>query len=343
MDETNGPTSQNRMKQANTRHQSNRIHEKLYISMKRIRMVEEWIAENYKKNEMRCPTHLSIGQEAVPSALSLCITTRDIAVSTHRCHGHYLAKGGNLNSMIAEIYGKETGCSSGKGGSMHLIDLEAGFAGSSAIVGNSIPIGTGIALSMKLRKRNDIAIIYLGDGATEEGSFYESLNFAATKGLNALYICENNLYSVYSPLEVRQAKNRSLTSVAKALGIRRVEKHDGNDAISSYELLKDVVENMRKEPTPTFIEFSTYRWREHCGPNYDNDLGYRDPNEFETWKLTDPIEKMRRLIASRRVDFEIWEANVQKEIIEEINEAYNYARTSNYPPSQSYTRHIFAE
>ena len=178
--------------------------------MMRIRAVEEKIAAEYNQQKMRCPTHLSIGQEAVPSAISSCINKNDFAVSTHRGHAHYLAKGGDLKAMIAEIYGKETGCSKGKGGSMHLIDTKVGFMGTSAIVGNSIPVGVGLALSSKLKKSDQICVVYLGDGAVEEGVFYESLNFAILKDLRVLFVCENNLYSVYSSLDVRQPKNRKI-------------------------------------------------------------------------------------------------------------------------------------
>lgn len=315
---------------------------RLYKSMKRIRMVEEFIADNYSKGEMRCPTHLSIGQEAVPSALSLCLSKEDIAVSTHRCHAHYLAKGGSLKAMIAEIYGKETGCCKGKGGSMHLIDMEAGFAGSSAIVGNSIPIGTGIALSMKLNKHNNISVIYFGDGATEEGSFYESLNFATVKELNALYICENNLYSVYSPLSVRQASNRSLLKIAEGIGVKRTYSMDGNDAIKSYQAVRNIVEEMRTEAGPTVIEFTTYRWREHCGPNFDNEIGYRDVKEFEEWKKQDPIANLRKRLQSEIRDFTEWESKIISDISAEIKDAFNYAEQSPYPDMSSVTEHIFA-
>ena len=315
---------------------------RLYKSMIRIRMVEESIADNYSKGEMRCPTHLSIGQEAVPAALSLCLHKEDKAVSTHRCHAHYLAKGGSLKAMIAEIYGKETGCCKGKGGSMHLIDMDAGFAGSSAIVGNSIPIGTGIALSMKLNKVNNISTIYFGDGATEEGSFYESLNFATVKELNALYICENNLYSVYSPLSVRQASNRSLLKIAEGIGVRRTFSIDGNDAIKTYQVVRNIVEEMKKDAGPTVIEFSTYRWREHCGPNFDNDIGYRDVKEFEEWKKQDPISKMREQLKSEIDDFNEWESKTIEDILVEIEDAYAYAKQSPYPDTSSVNEHIFA-
>ena len=143
----------------------------LYEQMYRIRTVEEVIADNYPDGKMRCPVHLSIGQEAIPAVFAQVIRASDFAVSTHRGHAHYLAKGGNLNAMIAEIYGKSTGCAKGKGGSMHLIDLGVNFMGTSAIVGNSIPVGVGLALSAQLKKTNQISCIFLGDGATEEGVF----------------------------------------------------------------------------------------------------------------------------------------------------------------------------
>ena len=186
------------------------IEEQIYKKILRIRMIEEEIAARYHEGKMRCPTHLSIGQEATAAAISLLTTKDDKAVSTHRCHAHYLAKGGSLKAMISELYGKRTGCCKGKGGSMHLIDKKVGFMGSSAIVGNSIPVGTGIALAEKLKNTNNKTIVYLGDAATEEGVFYESVNFAALKQLNVIYVCENNMYSVYTPLSERQPRDRNM-------------------------------------------------------------------------------------------------------------------------------------
>ena len=178
--------------------------------MYRIRSVEEEISKRYSEGKMRCPTHLSIGQEAVPSAFSQIAKKNDFAVSSHRGHAHYLAKGGNLKSMLAEIYGKKTGCSGGKGGSMHLIDLAVNFMGTSAIVGNSIPVGVGLGMSAKIKNTKQVSFIFFGDGAIEEGIFYESINFAIVKKLPVVFICENNLYSVYSPFSVRQPKGRSI-------------------------------------------------------------------------------------------------------------------------------------
>ena len=197
----------------------------LYKSMLRIRMVEESIAHKYSEQKMRCPTHLSIGQEAIAVGVCSNLNKEDLVLSTHRAHAHYLAKGGDLRAMLAEIYGKVTGCSKGMGGSMHLIDKSAGFMGSTAIVGNTIPVAVGLAFSMNYRKRDSISCVFFGDGATEEGSFYESLNFAILHQLPVLFICENNLYSVYSSLDVRQPNDRKIFELAKSFGL---ETHHGD-------------------------------------------------------------------------------------------------------------------
>ena len=319
------------------------IYEKKQVleTMWKIRILEEEIAKKYPEGKMRCPTHLSIGQEAVPSALSLCITKKDTAVSTHRCHAHYIAKGGNINNMVAEIYGKETGCSKGRGGSMHLIDKSAGFMGSSAIVGNSIPIGTGIALKSKLKKEKNISIVYMGEGATEEGSFYESINFAALKGLNVLYICENNLYSVYSPLQVRQPPTRNIVELVKSMGIKRASKSDGNDPTDCLRKLKEVVKEMREDPGPSFMEFKTYRWREHCGPNYDNDLGYRTKEEFERWKKRDPITIIEKEIMSEDCNYEKTKREAVSRIREEVKEAFIKAESAAFPDPRSVEMYVY--
>ena len=178
--------------------------------MKRIRHVEEEIAKKYHLGLMRCPTHLSVGQEGVASGVGLALKNTDLAVSGHRAHAHYMAKGGDINRMIAEIYGKVTGCSKGKGGSMHLVDETVGFMGSTAIVGGTVPIGVGLAYGMKIKKSKQLSCIFLGDAVIETGVFFESINFAIVKKLPILFICENNLYSVYSPLKVRQPKKRNI-------------------------------------------------------------------------------------------------------------------------------------
>lgn len=302
----------------------------LLTLMMRIRMVEEEIAREYPKGEMRCPTHLSIGQEAVPAALGLCVSIKDMAMSTHRGHAHYIGKGGNLKSMIAEIYGKSTGCSKGKGGSMHLIDNSVGFMGTSAIVGNSIPVGVGLALASKIRKTEQISCIFFGDGATEEGSYYESVNFAVVKKLPVLFLCENNLYSVYSPLNVRQPEGRKISTVAKAMGLG-VDEVDGNNAIESFKSIESAVQRIKNNQGPQFIEFSTYRWLEHCGVNYDNDIGYRTEEEYLRWKKNDPISKLKDKLLQEKLISEVQIKEIIAKIEFEIKEAFAFAKESSFP------------
>ena len=313
------------------------VLEKTYYMLKKIRLVEERIAKEYPNNQIRCPTHLSIGQEGVPAALSTLIRKEDFFVSTHRGHAHYLSKGGNLNRMIAELYGKKTGCSGGKGGSMHLIDKKNGFMGTSAIVGNSIPLGVGLSLSIKLQKKSNVTCIFLGDGAIEEGVFYESLNFAVLRELPVIFICENNLYSVYSPLSVRQPADRSITSLAKAIGAN-VLHGDGNNVIKSRKMLDEIISEIRKGKSNTwFVEFDTYRWREHCGYQYDNHIGYRDEEEFLAWKKRDPIELFKKQ-TSDLIDFQ----EIEKSISLEIEEAFQKAKFDPFPePNETY-KNIYA-
>ena len=310
-----------------------KLYEKLFL----IRTVEETIAEKYNEGKMRCPTHLSTGQEAVPAALSLLANKNDFAVSTHRGHAHYLAKGGSLNAMIAEIYGKKTGCAGGKGGSMHLIDLDVNFMGTSAIVGNSIPVGVGLGLSLKIKKLNNISFIFLGDGAVEQGVFYESVNFAVLKDLPVLFLCENNLYSVYSNLDVRQPKNRKIHEMVAAMGIE-TSTCDGNDSIACYNLLNKKIDKIKNTSRPQFIEFYTYRWREHCGPNFDNDIGYRTEEEFLEWKKNDPLKKIRDKISNETLIKEI-ELNIEKT----VNSAFKYAEDSPFPENKEAYEGVYAD
>ncbi len=302
----------------------------LYHSMLRIRLVEMEIAKRYSEWKMRCPTHLSIGQEIAGSVVGMLVNDNDYAVSSHRSHAHYLGKGGNLNQLIAELYGKETGCSGGRGGSMHLIDDSVGFKASSAIVGNSIPIGVGLGLSIQLNKSNQISCIFFGDGATEEGVFYESLNFSAVRELPILYICENNLYSVYSPLSVRQPNKRKIFEMVDSIGIES-NHFEGTDSIEVYKAVEKVIKKIRSKGKPQFIEISTYRWLEHCGPNDDNDIGYRDTKEFEMWKNNDPILNLERYLKSNEVLTDVLINSMKKEIEKEINEAFIFAENSSFP------------
>lgn len=313
----------------------------LLRSMKKIRFVEEGIAKRYSEGKMRCPTHLSIGQEAVAAAVGLVLKKTDFAVSTHRSHGHYVGKGGNLEQMLSEIYGKASGCSKGFGGSMHLIDKSVGFMGSTAIVGGTIPIGVGLGLSIYLEQSTNISCVFLGDGATEEGVFYESVNFAVLKHLPVLFICENNLYSVYSSLSVRQPAGRKIHKMVAAMGCEAMHC-DGNDAAMIYSKLADILPRMRQNGGPFFVELDTYRWREHCGPNYDNDIGYRTEEEFHKWKSTDPISKLEIDLLHKGAIIQSDIESIDSELIEEINKAFIFAEKSAFPQADEYEQQIYA-
>ena len=309
---------------------TDQVDKALIRMMIRIRMVEEEIARRYVEQDMRCPTHLSIGQEAVPAALSLVAHFSDYAVSTHRGHAHYLGKGGSLRAMISEIYGRETGCSRGKGGSMHLIDTAVGFMGTSAIVGNSIPIGVGLGLSSKYKRTSQISFVFFGEGATEEGVFYESVNFAALHQLPVIFVCENNLYSVYSPLHVRQPQNRDLVGVVSAMGIPSV-RVDGNDYRLVFESLQSATESVRRGEGPRFMEYSTYRQLEHCGPNSDDDLGYRSKSEVDSWFSRDPLLRAKER-SSVEPTFARWLVEAEAQLTDEIRDAFDFAKSSPFPP-----------
>lgn len=292
----------------------------LYYKMLRIRLVEEAIADAYPKQKMRTPIHLSIGQEAVAAACGSVLTKEDYAVSTHRAHAHYLAKGGSLNAMIAEVHGKVTGCCRGRGGSMHLIDKKAGFWGSTAIVGNTIPIGVGLGLAIKLENSTRVSCIFIGDGAVEEGVFYESLNFAVLRQLPVLFVCENNDFSVYTPFYKRQPKNRRIYQLAEAIGCKSLLA-DGNDVLAARLAIQTAVNYIKEEQGPFFVELTTYRWREHCGPNFDHELNYRSHEEFEKNIINDPIIKFRKyLIDTINLQDSIF-ADMEARINEEIEMA----------------------
>ncbi len=312
----------------------------LLYSMLKIRHTEETIAERYAEGKMRCPTHLSIGQEAVSAGVGLALRRDDFAVSTHRSHGHYLGKGGNLRRMIAEIHGKRTGCSAGKGGSMHLVDRSVCFMGSTAIVGNTVPVGVGLGLSIELTGTDQVSCVFLGDAVVEEGVFFESLNFAVLRRLPVLFVCENNLYSVYSHLRVRQPGGREIHRMVAGVG---VETHaaDGNDALGVYDLTTRTLDTIRRDRRPVFLEFSTYRWREHCGPNFDNQIGYRSEEEFLQWKERDPIV---RLIASdaggdtSTVAFD----SLMLKVREEIEDAFAFAEASPFPAPEEMFEDVYS-
>jgi pyruvate dehydrogenase E1 component alpha subunit len=308
------------------------IAKALLFQMRRIRHVEQEIARRYGEGKMRCPTHLSIGQEAVSAAVGLALRVTDLAVSGHRAHAHYLCKGGSQPAKLAEIYGRIDGCSRGKGGSMHLIDESVGFMGSTAIVAGTIPVGVGLAYGMKCKQADQVSCVFHGDAAVEAGVFFESVNFAVVKKLPVLFLCENNLYSVYSPLSVRQPEDRSIAKMAEGLGMK-TGTGNGNDVAEVYAKTSEALAAIRAGGGPQLLEFSTYRWLEHCGPNYDNDIGYRTEAEYLSWRAKEPVASFESAMLAQGIISAAEIAEMDSDIEQEVKAAFDFAEASPFPPA----------
>ena len=255
-----------------------------------IRKAEEKISDNIENGIIKCPCHLAIGQEAIPTAISELIQKNDKIFGAHRSHGHYLSLNLDTFSLFAEILGKVDGCSSGFGGSMHTIDIKNNFYGSVPIVGATIPIATGAALANKFDKNGSIAVSYFGDGACEEGVLHESLNLASVMKLPIVYVCENNLFSSHLRIDLRQP-NVFTSRFAKAHKIESLII-DGNNVLEIYKSLDKLISNMRKDPKPLFIEAITYRWKGHVGHRDDIDVGVKRSEDLRFWKEKDPIKRL---------------------------------------------------
>lgn len=305
--------------------------------MAKIRMVEEAIASRYPEQEMRCPIHLSIGQECTPVAISAHLTHEDQVYSGHRCHAHYLAKGGSIPAMIAELYGRVTGCARGRGGSMHLVDYSVGMMGSSALVAGTIPIATGAGLAFSRSKSDRVAVSYFGDGASEEGLFYESLNIAALQKLPVLFVCENNLYATFSHQKARQAKG-DIYRRGESFGIPGFLV-DGNDFQASFKISGEAVERARSGKGPTLLEFTTYRHLDHVGHEDGSAIGYRSQVEVDEWKARCPIRRLEKEVLAAKLCDKTWIAKMREEIQLDVENAFAFAKSSPYPePSE-----IFAD
>lgn len=311
-----------------------------HFEMVRMRLVEESIADRYGEQEMRCPVHLSIGQEAVAVGVCGALEADDKIYSNHRSHYHYLAKGGDLTGMVCELYGKAAGCVGGRGGSMHLMDAEKGMMLSVPIVASSIPLAVGSALADRRSGTANVSVSFFGDASIEEGVFHESANFAVLHNLPVVFVCENNLYSVYTPIALRQP-DRPLTDVALAHGMR-AEAGDGNDVGAVFSLTADAVARARRGEGPTFLLFETYRWREHCGPGFDNDIGYREESEFLAWREKCPIERSRAfLMRSGHLQPDREAARIE-EFKAEMDAAVEFAKNAPLPDPGDATLHVYA-
>lgn len=311
------------------------LTDELFRSVLRLRRTEETLAELYLEQEMRTPTHFGIGQEAVASGVCSALERDDVVYSHHRCHNHYLAKGGSVTALAAELYGRETGCSRGRGGSVHLTALDEGFVVSSAILGQTIAVATGSALAFKMDGSRRIAATFFGEATCEEGVFYESLNYASTYNLPVLFVCENNLYSTESPLHTRQPAGTELCERAEAFKIP-AHKIDGNDVHAVHGITVALLERIRAGEGPMFLECMTYRWREHVGPGYDHDAGrnYRDRAELETWMARCPVQRARTLLEAESGGAARASAIVASVEIE-ISDAIAEAKAGRWPDARS--------
>jgi len=301
-----------------------KLPERIYEALYRIRRVEEAIAEIYPTDKIKSPVHLSIGQEAVAVGVCEALRADDIVFGTYRSHAAYLAKGGDLKRMIAELYGKLTGCAKGKGGSMHLVDIEHGVMGASAVVGTTIANAIGYAYALKLQRKDSIVVSFFGDGATDEGVFHESMNFATLKELPIVFVCENNFYAIHTHL-LKRHKEANLCERARSYGLI-AEQIGYNDVFRIYERVGAAAADLRaRRRGPFFFECLTYRLKEHVGPGDDFHLGYRAQAEAEVWSENDPVRRVGESIdATRRRE-------IESAVECEIRDALAFAEESPFP------------
>lgn len=308
----------------------------MYRSMYRIRCVEEEIVRIYPSDKIKSPVHLSIGEEAVSVGVCQALAPSDVVFGTYRGHALYLAKGGDLFSMVAELYGKDTGCSRGKGGSMHLIDAEHGVMGMSAVVATTIPEAVGYAYAMKVRGKNTIVASFFGDGSIDEGVYHESMNFAKLKNVPIIFICENNNYAVHSPIKDRQSMDNICERV-RAYGIP-AERIENNDIIQITERVGEAAAEIRSGNSgPRFFECMTYRWKEHVGIRDDFELGYRAKAEAQPWIDSDQLTKIGELLDDKLRE------EISREVEDEVQAAFEFAENSEFPDPSELFSHVFKE
>jgi len=313
---------------------------KMYEMMLRIRRFEEKVGELITKGEIKTPCHLYIGEEAIATGVCFALKKEDYIFGTHRSHGHYIAKDGDIKKLMAEIFCKKTGCSKGKGGSMHIVAPEVGLLGTPPIVAASIPIAAGAALSSTLKGEDKVAVSFFGDGATNEGVFYETLNFASLKKLPVIFVCENNLYSTHMPISKCLA-DTSIAKKAEGFGLPGIQV-DGNNVIEVYQTAKKAVDRARKGEGPTLLECMTYRWRGHVGPD-DNIQGMhtdiRPREELDSWMKKCPIKRLERVLKITKEEKE----KISQKIEKEIEKAVIFAKKSPHPQKDDLKEDLFKE
>lgn len=312
----------------------------LHRQLVRIRLFEERAAELLRSKEIRTACHLYIGQEAIATGMCCALKPEDLIHGNHRSHGHYLAKGGDMRSIMAELLCKETGCSKGRGGSMHLYNKEIGMLGTVPMVAATIPIGVGGALAAKLQKKDFVSVAFFGDGATEEGIFFEAVNFAALHQLPMIFVCENNYMSSHLPLLDRRTQE-AIHAFVKMEGLASI-RANGMDVIEMYDVATEAVERARTGGGPTFIEAECYRYLGHVGPNDDLDVGIRDPEILQSWKDRDPIIQLEATMIELGFATASDLQTVHIEVQAEVNDATEFARNSEQPAPSGVLDHVFA-
>ncbi len=306
----------------------------------RIRQFEDRVADLLDTDDINCPTHLYTGQEAVAVGVCQALSIDDYIWGTHWSHGHYLAKGGNMDTMMAELYGKETGCSHGRGGSMHLLAKEVGILGTVPMVGATIPMAVGSALVSSIKKDQKVSVAFFGDGATEEGVFHEALNFASLKKLPVIFVCENNLYSSHLRIEDRRSQNNIYKS-AEAHGMEGITV-DGNNTLDVYQKAVEAVTKARSGLGPTLIECKTYRWRGHVGPSWDLDVNIREKEELDHWMEKDPIEILsKEMIQTNEITPQDLDA-IKQAVASEIESSVEFARKSPFPDVKELSKNVYS-
>ena len=311
-------------------------------TMLEIRITEEYIADLISAGKARCPCHLGIGEEAIATGISANLRNSDRVFGAHRSHSHYLAMCHDIESLIAEVLGKATGCSKGMGGSMHLYSAENGFYGSVPIVAGTISIALGAALAAKMDDQDDIAVAYFGDGASEEGSLHESLNMAASYQLPILFVCENNLYSSHLDISQRQPSDRiSRFADAHKISSRVI---DGNDINEVVKVSHDLISSIRADKGPAFLETITYRWRGHVGPDENIDVGVRRKAEdIAAWKKRDPIARLYTSMKNEKILTDESYNELLEDVDRRVNSAVKDAMLAPYPESSSLLDYVYAQ
>lgn len=306
-----------------------------------IRRVEEKIGDGLTEGKIVCPCHLGIGQEAIAIGVAAHLRKSDRVFGTHRSHPHYLALGGDVYRLLAEVLGKLDGCSGGMGGSMHLYGAEHGFIGSVPVVAGTVPLAVGAALAAKKDGKGDVGVAFFGDGAAEEGAIHESLNLAATLKLPVLFVCENNLFSSHLHISQRQPANRvGRYGEAHCMPVETV---DGNDVVAVSAASERLISQMRRGGGPGFLEAVTYRWRGHVGPREDNDVGVNRSADLMLWKNRDPVRRLLDALKSERLMNGAEFDRMNESVVKEVAEAWERACTAAYPADSALMKLVYAE